>query len=66
VRRVLGVRKLKGIIRDIKKTWIGWAEYVAHMGEKNIYRVLLGKSEAKKSLGRPESRWEINFETYPK
>jgi len=35
----LGVRKLKGIIRNIKKMWIGWAEYVAHMGEKNIYRV---------------------------
>jgi hypothetical protein len=36
---------------------------MAHMGEKNIYRVLVGKSVAKKSLGRQESRWEINSNT---
>lgn len=46
--------------------WRGWAKYVAHMGEKNIYRFLVGKSEAKRSLGRPESRWEINSDTNPK
>jgi hypothetical protein len=29
------------------------------MGEKrNAYRVLVGKSEGKRSLGRPRSRWE--------
>ena len=32
------------------------------MGErKGIYRVLVGKPERKRSLGRPRSRWEDNI-----
>jgi hypothetical protein len=31
------------------------------MGEKrNVYRILLGKSEGKKQLGRPRRRWVDN------
>jgi hypothetical protein len=35
------------------------AGYVARMGEKrNAYRILVGKPEGKRPLGRPERRWE--------
>jgi hypothetical protein len=36
-----------------------WAEHVAHMGEEiKVYKVLVGKPEGKRSLGRPRCRWE--------
>ena len=55
----LGVRKFKEIIRDIKKMWKGWAEYGTNGGEKQL-QGFGEETEAKRSLGRPESRWEIN------
>jgi hypothetical protein len=37
-----------------------WAGHVAQMREKNSYRILVGKPEGKKPLGRPRSRgWTI-------
>ena len=30
-------------------------------GEENIYRVLVGKPEGKKTVGRPSRRWEHNI-----
>jgi len=39
-----------------------WVGHVAHMGEsRSLYRVLVGKSEEKKPLGRPRHRWEDNI-----
>jgi hypothetical protein len=39
-----------------------WAGYVARMGEKgNVYRVLVGKPEGKRPLGRPRRRWIDNI-----
>jgi hypothetical protein len=39
-----------------------WAGYVARMGEKrNVYRLLVGKPEGKRPLGRPRSRWIDNI-----
>jgi hypothetical protein len=36
-----------------------WAEHVARMGEgSGMYRVLVGKPEGKRPLGRPTHRWE--------
>jgi hypothetical protein len=36
-----------------------WAGHVARMGEgRNVYRVLVGKREGKRPLGRPRRRWE--------
>jgi hypothetical protein len=47
------------IIRQIKSRRMRWAGYVARMGEeRNVYRVLMGKTEGKKPLGRPRRRWE--------
>jgi hypothetical protein len=35
--------------------------YVARMGEKrNVYRLLVGKPEGKRPLGRPRRRWIDN------
>jgi hypothetical protein len=39
-----------------------WAGYVARVGEdRDVHRVLVGKSEGKRSLGRPSRRWEDNI-----
>jgi hypothetical protein len=47
------------IIRQIKSRRMRWAGHVARMGEgRNVYRVLVGKPEGKRPLGRPRSRWE--------
>jgi hypothetical protein len=44
------------IIRMIKSRRIRWAGHVARIGEKrNAYRILMGKPEGKKPLGRPRS-----------
>ena len=51
------------IIRVIKKRRMRWAEHVAHMGERGIYRVLVGKSEGKRPLRRSMHRWEDNIKT---
>jgi hypothetical protein len=42
------------IIRMIKSRRMIWAGHVARMGEtRNAYRVLVGKPEGKRPLGRP-------------
>jgi hypothetical protein len=47
------------IIRQIKSRRMRWAGHVARMGEgRNVCRVLVGKSEGKRQLGRPRHRWE--------
>jgi hypothetical protein len=47
------------IIRQIKSWRMRWAGHVARMGEgRNVYRVLVGKPEGKRPLGRPRRRWE--------
>jgi hypothetical protein len=36
-----------------------WAGHVAGMGEeRKVYKVLAGKPEGKRPLGRPRRRWE--------
>jgi hypothetical protein len=50
------------IIRVIKSWRMRWARHVARMGEKgNVYRVLVGKPEVKRPLGRPRRRWVDNI-----
>jgi hypothetical protein len=50
------------MIRIIKSRRIRWEGHVARMGEKrNIYRLLVGKPEGKKALGRPRHRWADNI-----
>ncbi|KAJ4441826.1 hypothetical protein ANN_11685 [Periplaneta americana] len=50
------------IIRNIKFRRLRWAGHVARMGEsRNAYRVLVGRPEGKRPLGRPRRRWEDNI-----
>jgi hypothetical protein len=50
------------IIRIIKSMKMRWAGHVARMGEKrNAYRLLVGKPEGKRPLGRPRRRWGDNI-----
>jgi hypothetical protein len=50
------------IIRIIKLRRMRWAGHVARMGEKrNAYRLLVGKQEGKRPLGRPRCRWVDNI-----
>jgi hypothetical protein len=40
-------------------TWVG---HVACVGERRgVYRILVGKLEGKRPLGRPRHRWEDNI-----
>jgi hypothetical protein len=50
------------IIRMIKLRRMRWAGHVARMGERrNTYRILMGKPEGKRPLGRPRCRWVDNI-----
>jgi hypothetical protein len=50
------------IIRIIKSIRMRWAGHVARMGEKrNVYRLLVGKPEGKRPLGRPRRWWVDNI-----
>jgi len=41
-----------------------WAGHVAHMGEeRGLYKVLLGKLEGRRPLGRSRRRWVDNIRT---
>jgi hypothetical protein len=47
------------IIRIIKSRRMGWSGHIAWIGEKrNGYRLLVGKPEGKRPLGRPRRRWD--------
>jgi hypothetical protein len=47
------------IVRVIKSRRTRWAGHVARMGEgSGVYRVLVGRPEGKRPLGRPRRRWE--------
>jgi hypothetical protein len=50
------------IVRVIKSGRMRWAGHVACMGEgRYVYRVLVGRPEDKRPLGRPRRRWEDNI-----
>jgi hypothetical protein len=50
------------IVRVIKSRIMKRAGHVAHMGEgRGVYRFLVGRSEGKRPLGRPRSRWMDNI-----
>ena len=52
-------------VRVIKSRRMRWAGHVARMGEeRGVYRVLVGKPEGKRPLGRPRRRWVDNIRMY--
>ena len=49
-------------VRVIKSRRMRWAGHVARIGEKRgVYRVLVGKPEGRRPLGRPRRRWVDNI-----
>jgi len=53
---------LPNIVRVVKSRRMRWAGHVTRMGEgRGVYRVLGGKPEEKRPLGRPRRRWEDNI-----
>jgi hypothetical protein len=47
------------IIRQIKSRRMRWARHVARMGEeRKLYKILVGKPQGKRPLGRLRRRWE--------
>ena len=50
------------ITRVIKSRRMNWTEHVARMGEgRGVHRVLVGKPEGRRPLGRHWRRWEDNI-----
>jgi hypothetical protein len=46
----------------IKSRRMRWAGHAGRLGEgRGVYRVLVGRPEGKKPLGRPRRRWEHNI-----
>jgi hypothetical protein len=57
---------LPNIVRVVKSRRMRWAGHVARVGEdRGVHRVLVGRPEGKRPLGRPRRRWEDNTE-WPK
>jgi len=52
---------LPNIVRVVKSRRMRWEGHVARTGEgRGVHRVLVGKPEGKRQLGRPRRRWEDN------
>ena len=50
------------IIRVIKSRRMRWVGHVARMADsRGVYRVLVGKPEGKRALGRSRHRWGDNI-----
>jgi hypothetical protein len=53
---------LPNIVQVIKSRRMRWTGHVTRMGaERGVHRVLVGKPEGKRPLGRPRRRWEDNI-----
>jgi len=53
---------LPNVVRVVKSRRMRWAGHVARMGDgRGVHRVLIGKPEGKRTLGRPRRRWEDNI-----
>ena len=51
------------VIMNLKSRRLRWAGHVTRMEQsRNAYRVLVGKPEGKRPLGRPRRRWEDNIQ----
>ena len=53
---------LPNTVRVVKSRRMRWAGHEARMGKgRGVHRVLVGKPEGKRPLGRPRRRWEDNI-----
>ena len=59
---MVGIIHVIIIIIMIKSRRLRWAGHVARMEEgRGVHKVLVGKPEGKRPLGRPRRRWEDNI-----
>jgi hypothetical protein len=57
-----GLYSSSNIVGVIKRRRIRWAGHVARMWERrDVYRVLVGRPEGNRPLGRPRRKWEDNI-----
>jgi len=53
---------LPNIVQVVKSRRMRWVGHVARMGEdRGVHRVLVGKPEGRRPLGRPRCSWEDNI-----
>jgi hypothetical protein len=53
---------LANIVRVVRSRRMRWVGHVARMGEgRGVHRVLMGRPEGRRPLGRPRHRWEDNI-----
>jgi hypothetical protein len=52
---------LPNIIRIMKERRMRWTGHVARKEKRNTYRLLVGKPERRRPLGRPRRRWLDNI-----
>jgi len=53
---------LPNIVRVVKSKRMKWEGHVARMWEdRGVHRILVGKPEGKRPLGRPIRRWDNNI-----
>jgi hypothetical protein len=46
-------------ILGVTKSWMSWAEHPIQIEEmRNKYRILIGKTQGKRSRGKPSCRWK--------
>jgi hypothetical protein len=61
LRRIFGPKRDE-VTGEWRKLHSRWAGHVARMGEETeVYKVLVGKPEGKRPLGRPRRRWEFGM-----
>jgi hypothetical protein len=59
---IINLYSSPNIIIMIKSRKMRWVGHVAGMGaKKNVYRIMVGKVEGKRPLGRPRHRWVENI-----
>jgi hypothetical protein len=62
---IIIINSLPSIVRVVKSKRMRWAGHVARVGEeRGVHRVLVGKPEGKRPLGRPRLRWEDKIKMY--
>jgi len=55
------LHNLSSPLLRVIKSGVRWAGHAACMSQiRNVYKILVGKPEGKKSLGRPRHKWEDN------
>jgi hypothetical protein len=65
IQTVFRLQSSANIIRLIIPRRLRWAGHIARVGESTgAYRVLVGKPEGRRSLGRPRYRREVNIKIY--